>query len=84
MNCENCHEDVHVSQFVVNGRNDCERCHAFENWSPERFNHDNARFKLDGKHAGLQCIQCHQPTDRLIRNYIIYKFDDISCASCHS
>ena len=82
--CENCHEDVHAGQFVKNGKNDCERCHAFENWSPERFNHNDARFKLDGKHAGLQCIKCHKPTDRLIRNYIIYKFDDISCASCHS
>lgn len=84
MNCENCHEDVHASQFAENGKNDCERCHAFENWSPERFNHNDARFKLDGKHAGLQCIQCHKPADRLIRNYIIYKFKDISCASCHS
>lgn len=84
MDCENCHEDVHARQFMENGKNDCERCHAFENWFPVRFNHDKARFKLDGKHAGLQCIQCHQPTDRLIRNYIIYKFDDISCASCHS
>lgn len=82
-NCENCHEDVHFKQFEKSGKNDCERCHTFNNWLPDKFSHDNARFKLDGKHAGLECIQCHKPTDSLIRNYIVYKFDDISCASCH-
>ena len=81
--CENCHEDIHFKQFEVLGKNDCGRCHTFNNWSPEKFNHNNARFKLEGKHDGLQCIACHKPTDHLIRNYVVYKFEDISCASCH-
>ncbi|HPF50538.1 MAG TPA: cytochrome c3 family protein [Draconibacterium sp.] len=81
--CENCHEDTHFKQFEVLGKNDCGRCHTFNNWSPDKFNHDNARFKLDGKHQGLQCIACHKTTDHLIRNYVVYKFEDISCASCH-
>ncbi len=81
--CENCHEDIHFKQFEVLGKSDCERCHTFNNWLAEKFNHDNARFKLDGKHEGLQCIACHKPTDNLIRNYVVYKFEDISCASCH-
>jgi nitrate/TMAO reductase-like tetraheme cytochrome c subunit len=81
--CENCHEDVHFNQFEVLEKNDCERCHTFSNWSPDKFNHNNARFKLDGKHEDLQCIACHKPTDNLIRNYVVYKFEDISCASCH-
>lgn len=81
--CENCHEDVHFKQFEVLKKSDCERCHTFNNWVPEKFNHENARFKLDGKHEGLQCVQCHKSTDDLIRNYIVYKFEDITCASCH-
>lgn len=81
--CENCHEDIHFKQFEVLGKNDCTRCHTFNNWSPDKFNHDDARFKLDGKHEGLKCIACHKPTDGLIRNYIVYKFEDISCKSCH-
>lgn len=81
--CENCHKDIHFKQFEELGKNDCERCHTFDNWTPEKFNHNNARFKLDGKHEGLQCIACHKPTDSLIRNYIVYKFEDISCKSCH-
>ena len=73
--CENCHEDIHFKQFEVLGKNDCGRCHTFNNWSPDKFNHDNARFKLDGKHQGLQCIACHKTTDNLIRNYVVYKFE---------
>lgn len=81
--CANCHDDIHFGQFEESGKNDCERCHMFNNWLPEKFNHDNARFKIDGKHEGLECIACHKPTDNLIRNYIVYKFEDITCASCH-
>ena len=83
MNCENCHDDIHRGQFYEYGKNDCVRCHTFDNWQPEKFNHENARFKIDGKHEGLKCIACHKPTDNLIRNYIVYKFEDITCASCH-
>ena len=81
--CINCHSDVHFNQFEENGKTDCERCHTNDNWKPEKFNHNNARFKLDGKHEGLACIKCHKPTDTLVKNYIVYKFKDISCASCH-
>lgn len=81
--CTNCHQDIHFGQFVENGINDCERCHVFTGWNPDKFSHDSARFRLDGKHEGLACIKCHKPNDDLIRNYIVYKFKDISCASCH-
>ncbi|WP_340111140.1 cytochrome c3 family protein [Maribellus mangrovi] len=81
--CENCHKDIHFNQFEVLGKNDCARCHTFNNWRPDKFNHDDARFKLDGKHEGLQCVVCHKSSDDLIRNYVVYKFEDISCKSCH-
>lgn len=81
--CTNCHNDIHFDQFAQNGKTDCTRCHTNDNWKPEKFDHNTARFKLDGKHEGLACVKCHKPTDSLLRNYIVYKFKDISCKSCH-
>jgi nitrate/TMAO reductase-like tetraheme cytochrome c subunit len=82
-NCEKCHVDIHFKQFEIQGINVCERCHTFNNWKPEKFNHNNARFKLDGKHEKVACIKCHKPNNDPGRSYVIYKFKDISCASCH-
>ena len=81
--CESCHTDVHFKQFVQDNENNCERCHTFRSWDPERFNHDNSRFRLDGEHVGLECVECHKSTENLAQNYIIYKFDSITCATCH-
>jgi nitrate/TMAO reductase-like tetraheme cytochrome c subunit len=81
--CDNCHTDVHQKQFLQDGSTDCERCHVLASWQPEKFDHNSARFKLDGEHANLDCVSCHKSTDGLIQDYIIYKFNDISCASCH-
>lgn len=81
--CTNCHNDIHFSQFENNGESDCTRCHIFNSWKPEKFDHTSARFQLDGKHKGLECNQCHKPNDESTKNYIVYKFEDISCASCH-
>lgn len=81
--CDQCHNDIHFKQFEVNKRTECEKCHSPLYWQPTKFNHNIARFKLDGEHVGLDCIACHKPTDGLIKNYIVYKFEDISCASCH-
>ncbi len=81
--CESCHADVHFRQFAQNNQTECERCHSAQSWSAENFNHDTARFKLEGEHAKLDCQSCHKPTEGLTPNYIVYKFEDISCASCH-
>jgi hypothetical protein len=81
--CSNCHNDVHFDQFIQNGKTDCERCHTNNGWKPDKFDHNTARFKLDGKHEGLACAKCHKPNDTLTRSYIVYKFKDISCESCH-
>ena len=82
-NCEICHTDVHFKQFEIQGKSDCERCHAFNNWKAEKFNHDNTRFKLDGKHQNVACGKCHKPGVDSTRKYIVYKLKDITCASCH-
>jgi hypothetical protein len=81
--CEKCHVDIHFKQFEIQGINNCERCHTFNSWKAEKFNHNNARFKLDGKHEKVACIKCHKPKNDQGRSCILYKFKDITCASCH-
>ncbi|NLO04077.1 MAG: cytochrome C [Bacteroidales bacterium] len=82
-NCTNCHTDIHYAQFDKNGKNDCERCHTYNNWIPEKFSHDESRFKLDGQHKNLACSECHKLNYYFERPYVVFKFDDISCESCH-
>lgn len=81
--CETCHTDVHQQQFAENGQTDCQRCHTFENWNPDKFDHNTARFKLDGAHAEVACAECHKPNSTSKTKFITYKFKDISCANCH-
>ena len=50
---------------------DCARCHSEHNgpdfnliqWdpSPKAFDHSKTGYVLEGKHAGLTCVQCHTP-----------------------
>ncbi len=82
-NCENCHKDIHHAQFKENTEKYCVRCHGFENWKPEKFNHNNTRFKLDGGHKDVACIKCHKVIAEGNERYINYKFKDILCATCH-
>lgn len=81
--CTNCHSDVHFEQFKKDDATECLSCHTNKDWKPEKFNHNNARFQLDGKHEGLACAKCHKPNDDVVKKYIVYKFKDISCKSCH-
>ncbi len=81
--CEECHTDIHQSQFSVNGATECTRCHGFENWSANRFNHDQTRFKLEGGHKGVECTRCHLEKKSGSITYIQYKNTQMLCSSCH-
>ena len=81
--CTNCHTDAHFGQFAINGVTTCERCHTNNGWEAEKFNHNSARFKLDGKHKDLACALCHKSNSDINKKYVVYKFEDITCASCH-
>ncbi|MGE5324573.1 MAG: cytochrome C, partial [Actinomycetota bacterium] len=81
---------------------DCVRCHSEHNgenfqlirWEPsrEKFDHAKTGYALEGKHASLQCKQCHNagfiqpPLRQLIRYKDLNKsFLGLSrsCLSCH-
>lgn len=81
--CIQCHEDEHQGQFEVESKTDCSKCHFPDSWLTLLFNHDNARFKLDGKHQNIACINCHPVIESGKQPYVLYKTGKIRCADCH-
>jgi len=82
--CIICHKDVHVGQFIKNGIADCQRCHHFDNWKPDLFDHTQTSFQLDGAHLKQPCYKCHKTIVDEKGKYIKYKLGEVKCADCHS
>lgn len=73
--CIGCHkeDDVHAGKFGQ----DCASCHGVESWKTKvAFDHALTRFPLLGKHAQVQCTQCH--ADKT------FAAKGITCESCHA
>ncbi|MGH2898243.1 MAG: cytochrome c3 family protein, partial [Solirubrobacteraceae bacterium] len=74
--CESCHRDPHQ------GRNDgaCAECHQATAWSDTATleQHRRTRMPLTGRHAALDCAQCH-------RRAAERAFSDVplDCYACH-
>lgn len=83
VSCSECHSNSHSEQFEVNGITDCSKCHGFENWTKSTFDHNNARFKLEGVHAQLACVKCHPEVTSTKGKYIEYKNNKLLCSDCH-
>ena len=81
--CTVCHKDVHVNQFEVEGVTNCNLCHDFNNWKATKFDHNTARFVLDGKHKNVACEKCHKTIRDGDLTYVQYKLNDFKCESCH-
>lgn len=82
-NCEVCHKDIHYGQFRESGVSDCARCHGFENWKAEKFNHNTTRFSLEGAHQKLECSKCHPAVQSGDAVFIKFKLEEFKCAACH-
>ena len=56
--------------FPAGSSQECARCHSEHNgedfplikWDVKAFNHKDAGYVLEGKHAGLDCNKCHNPS----------------------
>ncbi len=84
VDCFGCHDDVHSGQFNnPQGFTYCNNCHAFTNWSPSLFNHDNTAFKLEGRHREIACTACHKEYVDADKKYIKYQLDKYQCKDCH-
>jgi hypothetical protein len=82
--CVNCHTDVHMKQFEINGITDCLRCHDLTLFKPAtKFEHNKTRFPLDGKHKNVACIKCHKTIQDKGTTYVLYKIKDFKCENCH-
>jgi cytochrome b subunit of formate dehydrogenase len=96
--CEHCHEVVKERRTQLAGyhgtlKGACIDCHkehlpASQSIVPfvkEKFDHNLASFKLDGKHAKVDCDECHKKkrTAGMPGNYFIgLKYD--ACIACHA
>ena len=75
--CSSCHQDPHQGQLGA----DCSRCHATDSWKrvdKNSFNHDKTRYPLRGRHASVQCAQCHDPKTAWGKKPAF-----ATCAGCH-
>ncbi len=72
--CADCHfsDDPHAGRFG----NDCSACHSNEGWTPAKFDHNLAAFKLEGEHAQTACESCHVTGN--------YSDAPTTCVDCHA
>jgi nitrate/TMAO reductase-like tetraheme cytochrome c subunit len=82
--CISCHKDIHFGQFSSGEVFNCERCHAFDNWKPVKFDHNRTEFVLEGAHLKLDCSRCHKQVEEKSNLFIRYKIKNFKCADCHS
>jgi hypothetical protein len=62
--CKSCHSDPHGGQFATGPYADagCIGCHSRTTFEPHQFDRDHharTALPLDGKHAELECKECH-------------------------
>jgi len=81
--CRTCHQqikpDYMQAHLMAYGEN-CLGCHDGVDTYGHAYNHDRVVFRLTGKHAGLDCGQCHSGA----RNIAGFKATSQTCYSCHA
>ena len=78
--CSDCHSDPHHGSFPQG----CESCHNTENWKKislatvgRNFDHSKTKYPLQGKHATVDCAQCHAGGD--FKKPVAFA----TCVDCH-
>ncbi len=82
--CKSCHKDPHESQLP----GDCKSCHTELDFKlfngQDSFNHSATNFKLNGKHAEVDCFACHkESTDPKIIFQDRLRITENNCVKCH-
>ena len=79
--CITCHDDFHQNTLSDN----CLSCHNYKAFRPaEKFNHDDANFKLLGKHQNVDCIECHKMDQLNGKEFQHFaNVEHSNCTSCH-
>ncbi|RLD26546.1 MAG: hypothetical protein DRI70_05515 [Bacteroidetes bacterium] len=81
--CASCHKDIHNDSFAIDGVTDCNRCHVTDSWFPEKFDHNNAAFPLEGRHTEISCNACHEVDDGGGEYTVVYNLNKLKCIDCH-
>ncbi len=73
--CDDCHTDTHEGR--IEGA--CSSCHTTAGWERRDadFDHALTRYVLEGKHAEVKCVACHEPG----AGYRVENF--ARCEDCH-
>ena len=82
-NCTSCHQDIHFKQFEENGLTKCMKCHTFDRWGIDNFDHNTTAFKLDGQHKNVVCSKCHKKITAGQNTFVLYKIKEWKCENCH-
>ncbi|MBI3664425.1 MAG: hypothetical protein HY234_15425 [Acidobacteria bacterium] len=76
--CTACHADPHRGAFAAA----CQICHTTSGWKAVsvagKFDHSKTNYPLAGKHAAVQCSQCHRTAD--FKKPLAHQ----KCADCHT
>jgi len=84
--CEECHEDIHGSQFSRKGTGVtlCVGCHTEVKWNPTIFDHEKTIFSLKDAHENVRCKSCHANfNDVNGKSVLFYKPTPTACSACH-
>lgn len=90
--CFDCHEKAEPHKGTLGKV--CDSCHRETAWNDFQFDHSRTDFKLEGKHRGVECRDCH-PQERYLEIptdcYSCHKLDDkhkgsfgTKCNECHA
>ncbi len=80
--CAACHQQTDsafMQTHIAEYGDACLACHDGRDSLGKQFTHANFPFKLDGKHAGLTCVQCHANA----RATADFKSAPVTCVDCH-
>lgn len=81
--CTDCHKDAHNGQFLKRADGgECSSCHDVDGWKPSTFDlraHAATQYPLQGKHAKLECAECHIAKGK----DTIYRIKFARCLDCH-
>jgi hypothetical protein len=81
--CNSCHTDPHQTKLA------CETCHTSAEWKEVRpFEHSSTRFKIEGAHETVKCVQCHKPSatadGAAAKTAPVFSNTPMQCFGCHT
>jgi hypothetical protein len=81
--CTPCHASPHGEKFAMQTCNSCHTTEGFKTVAAQKFDHNLTSFKLIGRHAVLQCQQCHK--ERGKGGFVTtYRMPHSRCTDCHA